>query len=122
MKKGSLIMVLALCVIILAGCEVKTGNRITAGKDVQTFTYAYVSLDGKEIVKGFITQWRDYDDSDVVQVMIDGKYYLQQCGHDRRSLPRGVAILGQFGLWGERIKGIPGLRLASAQRSGFLAF
>lgn len=76
MKKGLLIMVLVLCVIMLAGCEVKTGNRITAGKDVQTFTYAYVSLDGNEIIKGFITQWRDYDDSDVVQVMIDGKYYL----------------------------------------------
>ena len=76
MKKLLVIMTLIACVVILAGCEVKTGNRITAGKDVQTFTYAYVSLDGQEIVKGFITQWRDYDDSDVVQVMIDGKYFL----------------------------------------------
>ena len=76
MKKFLLAAILILCVAVLTACEVKTGNRITAGKDVQTFTYAYVSLDGKEIVKGFITQWRDYDDSDVVQVMIDGKYYL----------------------------------------------
>lgn len=77
MKKFALAMILVLCVIVLAGCdEIKTGNRVTAGKDVQTFTYAYVSLDGKEIVRGFITQWRDYENSDVVQVMIDGKYYL----------------------------------------------
>jgi hypothetical protein len=26
--------------------------------------------------KGYITQWRDYDKSDVVQVLVDGKYYL----------------------------------------------
>lgn len=77
MKKVLLVMILVVCVGMAAACsEIKTGNRVTAGKDVQTFTYAFVSLDGKEIVKGFITQWRDYDDSDVVQVMIDGKYYL----------------------------------------------
>lgn len=78
MKKKVLILVCMLLVglVVLAGCEYKTGNRITGGKDVQTFTYAYVMLDGNEIVKGYINQWRDYDDSDVVQVMIGGKYYL----------------------------------------------
>lgn len=78
MKKKVLILVCMLLIglVVFAGCQYKTGNRITGGKDVQTFTYAYVMLDGNEIVKGYINQWRDYDDSDVIQVMIGGKYYL----------------------------------------------
>lgn len=74
-----LIAVLLTATIVLSSCSEnhhKTGNRITGGKDVQTFTYAYVVLDGQEIVKGAITQWRDYDNSDVVQVLVNGKYYL----------------------------------------------
>ena len=72
------VVVLAVALFVTAGCEsyYKTGNRITGGKDVQTFTYAYVVLGGQEIVRGAITQWRDYDNSDVVQVLINGKFYL----------------------------------------------
>lgn len=70
-------VLLIVCVFTFAGCEMhKTGNRITGGKDVQTFTYCYVVLGGKEIVKGSITQWRDYENSDVVQVLVNGKFYL----------------------------------------------
>lgn len=78
MKKKWIVLTVMLLIglVVFAGCEYKTGNRITGGKDVQTFTYAYVKLDGQEIVSGYINQWRDYDDSDVVQVMIGGKYYL----------------------------------------------
>ena len=72
-KVVALVLLLALAVFVMAGCEYKTGNRITGGKDVQTFTYAYIRLGGEEIVNGYITQWRDYDDSDTVQVMIGGK-------------------------------------------------
>ena len=75
----ALIIVLVLMVVSLAGCDEqrhKTGNRITGGKDVQTFTYAYVVLEGKEIARGAITQWRDYENSDTVQVLVNGKYYL----------------------------------------------
>ena len=69
--------VLVLLAIALTGCmETQTGNRVTRGKDVQTFTYAYIRLGDKDIVQGYITQWRDYDNSDTVQIMIDGKYYL----------------------------------------------
>ena len=75
-KIALLVAVLAACLLVFTGCERKTGNRITGGKDVQTFTYAYVVLGDKEIVRGAITQWRDYDDSDVVQVLINGKFYL----------------------------------------------
>ena len=74
-----LILILLVGLVTFTSCDsdyYKTGNRITGGKDVQTFTYAYVVLDGQEIAKGAITQWRDYENSDVVQVLVNGKYYL----------------------------------------------
>ena len=82
MKKGIkiflLMLIITVCVFVFAGCESmnKTGNRITGGKDVQTFTYCYIVLGGQEIARGSITQWRDYKDSDVVQVLVNGKFYL----------------------------------------------
>ncbi len=76
-KRVILLIVLLLCsVFIFAGCESKTGNRVVGGKDVQTFTYAWIKLGDTDIVKGYITQWRDYENSDTVQVMINGKFYL----------------------------------------------
>ena len=77
MKKFLMALVLAVAILEMAACGTTTaGNRAVWGKDVQTFTYAYIRLGDKDIVEGYITQWRDYDDSDVVQIMIDGKYYL----------------------------------------------
>lgn len=78
MKKFFVLMVaLVVMAMVLTACgQVKTGNRITAGKDVQTFTYCYIALGGERITEGYITQWRDYDNSDVVQVLVGGKYYL----------------------------------------------
>ena len=77
-KITAVAIVLILTVSVLCGCEAmhKTGNRITGGKDVQTFTYCYIVLGGKEITRGAITQWRDYENSDTVQVLVNGKYYL----------------------------------------------
>lgn len=78
MKKTvvAIVIMILLCAV-LTGCgQVQTGNRIVYGKDVQTFNYAYIRLGDKDIKEGYVTQWRDYDESDVVQVMIDGKFYL----------------------------------------------
>lgn len=78
-KKKIIILsiVLIAIVLIFSGCEaIKSGNRIVAGKDVQTFTYAYIVLGGQEVARGAITQWRDYENSDTVQVLINGKFYL----------------------------------------------
>lgn len=77
MKKILIVIVLLIAItLVLSGCEKKSGNRITGGKDVQTFNYCYVVLDGQEIVRGSVTNWRDYDNSDVVQVLVNGKYFL----------------------------------------------
>ena len=76
MKKLAIVVIAVIMLFVLSGCEEKTGNRIVAGSDVQTFNYAYVYLDGNKIAEGGVMQWRDYDDSDVVQVLMNGKYYL----------------------------------------------
>ena len=79
MKKWKVLLlalVMIVSLLVFAGCETKMGNRITGGKDVQTFTYAYVVLGGQKVAEGAVTQWRDYDKSDVVQVLINGKFYL----------------------------------------------
>lgn len=79
-KKQKIVLIVVLfiaAVMVLTSCDSKqVGNRVIAGKDVQTFTYAYIRLGDKAIVEGYINQWRDYGNSDTVQIMIDGKYYL----------------------------------------------
>lgn len=76
-KVALLVFVLICCLAVFAGCdERKTGNRITGGKDIQTFTDCVVMLGDKVIVSGPITQWRDYVNGDEVQVLVNGKYYL----------------------------------------------
>ena len=57
MKNNWKIVLVVILIVILSfvavGCsEIRTGNRITAGRDVQTFTYAYVRLGDKDIVEG----------------------------------------------------------------------
>ena len=75
MKKIIVVLLMVAIAVIMAACSTQVGNR-AYGNDVQTFTYAYIRLGDKDIVQGYITQWRDYNDSDAVQIMIDGKYYL----------------------------------------------
>lgn len=77
MKKFCLLIAIVLAALALTACGTHTiGNRAVSGADIQTFTYGYIRLGDRDIVEGYITQWRDYTDSDVVQIMIDGKYYL----------------------------------------------
>ena len=78
MKKIILFAALLVLIMTLCGCSgsIKHGNRIMVGKDVQTFTYAYVRLGDRDIAEGYVTQWRDYTNSDTVQVLINGKFYL----------------------------------------------
>lgn len=65
MKKVWLALMLFTAMVVLCACG-----------SVQTFTYAYIKLGDQIIVEGYVNQWRYYDDSDTVQIMIDGKYYL----------------------------------------------
>jgi predicted small secreted protein len=72
----SIILCIVTMLVLLVGCTTTSGNRVTHGKDVQTFTYAYIWLGDHLVVEGYIDTWRDYDNCDEIQIQIGGKYYL----------------------------------------------
>lgn len=71
MKKIIAIALVALMVVSLTGC----GNAVLFDT-TYTFHEAMVSLPSGELIKGKVTRWLDFDDSDMVQVEINGDIYL----------------------------------------------
>ncbi len=71
MKK--VICLLLILVIIFGLCA--CGNRQLIDT-TYSYEYAYVALPGGKVVEGKISSWKDWDGSDTVQVVIDGKTYL----------------------------------------------
>lgn len=69
-----LILVLALCAITLSACKV--GNRQIGFDTTQTFKYAVIQLGNGELIEGKIDTWRDFKDSEEVQITINGITYL----------------------------------------------
>ena len=81
MKKIIAVVMLIAIVFLCASCDsvpkqYGTGNRVTQGADYQTFHYAYIVLGDRLIAEGEITQWRDYQSGDEIQINIGGKVYL----------------------------------------------
>ena len=76
--KGIIAGVIVL-VLVIAGISIywqtHIGNRQLVDMKFN-FNRAIVKLPDGEIVDGKLTSWLDFDDSDVVQVKIDGKTYL----------------------------------------------
>lgn len=64
-------VVLALCVLFTSGC----GNR-----ELIDFTYTYdeaiLMLPDGTVVQGPVESWCDYENSDQIEVTIDGETYL----------------------------------------------
>lgn len=61
----------AIMVLSLTGC----GN-MQLFDTTYNFNYGYVSLPNGEVIEGKVTSWMDYSESDMVQVVINGKTYL----------------------------------------------
>lgn len=63
-------LTLILLVAMLCGCN----------KQVFDVTYSFdkaiISLPNGELIEGEVQSWKDYDDGDQIQVVIDGKTYL----------------------------------------------
>ncbi|MBR6953570.1 MAG: hypothetical protein IKH77_00820 [Clostridia bacterium] len=79
-KKGIGILVVAIvAVLVIIGVvlwfETHQGNRQLVDTKYR-FDYAIIALPNGTSVEGKVTSWYDYDDSDVVQVVMDGKTYL----------------------------------------------
>ena len=72
MKKK--IIILALVLVMLVGILCSCNRQLV---DVTyKYNYAYIELPGGEVVKGKLDSWYDYENSDVVQVVINGVSYL----------------------------------------------
>lgn len=81
MKKIILVCMLVMMVVVLASCSV--GNRQVGMDTIQTFD-RYKIVIGDDVIEGTIKTWRDFDDSDVVQIMdSNGTVYLT---HYRNAL------------------------------------
>ena len=74
MKKVILIVLLLISVLMMTGCSL--GNRQIGFDLKQSFDEAIIILHNGEMFEGKIDSWRDFDESDVVQVTIEGVTYL----------------------------------------------
>lgn len=64
-------LLLTFLIIVFTGC----GNRSFIDT-TWSFDYAYIKLPNGEVVEGKVEKWYDYSDSDVVQIKINGVWYL----------------------------------------------
>ena len=65
MRRLTLILVL----VLLTGCNEQIIDL------THKFDYAIITLPNGEIVEGDVTSWMDYQDSDSIQIVIDGVTY-----------------------------------------------
>lgn len=75
MKK--IVFVVVLCILVclgLTGCRV--GNRQIGFDTKQRFDEAIIFTPTYEVVSGDIEAWRDFSESDTVQVTVNGITYL----------------------------------------------
>ena len=77
MKKNiCMIMAIAILILTLSACgEGEVYNRSMYDM-AWSFEYAYIYIGGEKLVEGKVTSWLDFEESDMIQVEIDGKTYL----------------------------------------------
>ena len=77
-NKALIIGIIVLVLVIIGGViywQTHIGNRQLMDIHYH-FDRAVLKLPSGEVVDGKLNSWLDFDDSDVVQVRIDGKTYL----------------------------------------------
>ena len=75
---AALIVVFVLAIFAVFFCH---GTAAAQGNQAwfdttYTFDYAYVMAGDCVLIQGAVQSWQDYEDSDVIQVKIDGNVYL----------------------------------------------
>lgn len=66
-----IVMVLLAVLLIFTGCS----NRQLIDTTYR-YDYAIIKLANGEVVEGKVQSWLDFENSDMIQVKIDGKSYL----------------------------------------------
>ena len=69
----SIILLITIC-LCLTSCKI--GNRQIGFDTKQTFKWTIIQLGNGELIEGPVDSWRDFSQSDVVQVTINGDTYL----------------------------------------------
>lgn len=64
-----------ICALIMALSLTACGNR-QAFDFTYTFDEAIISMPDGSVVKGSVDSWKDYEDGDQIQVVINGVTYL----------------------------------------------
>lgn len=70
MKKVSAFIIAFTFLLFCSGCNRRLIDT------TYNFDYAYIHLPDGRVIEGEIDSWRDYDNSDQLQVVIDGVTYL----------------------------------------------
>lgn len=70
MKKLAIILFIISTAIIMTGCNKQIVDL------TYNYAYGYVELPNGECVEGEISTWKDYDDGDQIQVVINGVTYF----------------------------------------------
>lgn len=72
-----LLLVIIMVASLLCACD---NSYAMGGPQIMdltyTYEYAYVALPNGETAEGKPTSWIDYEDSDTIQITINGKTYL----------------------------------------------
>ena len=74
MKKIAIIALIVVLCLMLTACQI--GNRKIGIDTTQTFRWAIIQLGNGELIEGPVDSWRDFDESDAVQITIKGVTYL----------------------------------------------
>lgn len=73
MKKIVCVILILTTTLSLTACY---GNHERGWDTKWNFEHAIIRLGNGELIEGTVESWRDYDDSDVVQLTINGITYL----------------------------------------------
>lgn len=68
-----LVIVVIFCMLLLLSL---TGCNYQMVDLTYSYNYAYISLPNGECVEGKVTSWKDFEDGDQIQVVINGVTYL----------------------------------------------
>jgi hypothetical protein len=74
MKKIAIVALIIVLCLTLTACQI--GNRKIGIDTTQTFRWAIIQMGNGELIEGPVDSWRDFDESDVVQITIKGVTYL----------------------------------------------
>ena len=74
MKKIVIVALIITLCLTLTACQV--GNRKIGFDTTQTFRWAIIQLGNGELIEGPVDSWRDFNESDTVQITVKGVTYL----------------------------------------------